>query len=68
LFDPVAVVMAFDDRFVSSRKAHVIVDDDGYTVIDESRPPNCTIGMHIRIEPFLDWLTLRLLEQNLMRE
>jgi len=36
-------------------------------VVDEAGRPNCTIGMHINIEGFLDWLTARLLTQNLMR-
>lgn len=67
LYDPVAVTMAITDRFVTTREAHVIVDDNGYTLIDESKPPNCRIGMHIQTEPFLDWLTHRLLNQNLMR-
>ncbi|MCD6307921.1 MAG: nucleoside hydrolase [Candidatus Latescibacteria bacterium] len=67
LFDPVAAAMSFNSDFVSTRKAHVTVDDKGYTVIDESKPPNCEIGMSIRTEAFLDWLEGRLLEQNLMR-
>ena len=67
LYDPVAVVMAITDEFVSTRRAHIRVTDEGYTVIDESRTPNCSIGMHIRREEFLEWLTQRLLKQNLMR-
>ncbi len=67
LYDPVAVTMAFDDSFVTTRSAHVTVDDKGYTVIDEGREPNCEIGMSIRTNDFLDWLEARLLEQNLMR-
>ena len=67
LFDPVAVVMAFNDSFVTTRAAHVRVTDEGYTVVDESKSPNCTIGLHIRPKPFLEWLTQRLLKQNLMR-
>ncbi len=67
LFDPVAVSMALNAGFVQTRRAHVTVTEKGYTVIDESLPPNCTIGMSIRKDDFLDWLTRRLLEQNLMR-
>ncbi|MFC1608509.1 nucleoside hydrolase, partial [Candidatus Latescibacterota bacterium] len=67
LFDPVAVAMVFDDSFVTTRRAHVRVTEEGYTVIDESMPANCSIGMHIRTGAFLDWLTGRLLKQNLMR-
>lgn len=67
LFDPVAVAMAITDEFVTTRKAHVRVTDEGYTVVDESRPPNCKIGMRVNTENFIDWLTGRLLKQNLMR-
>jgi inosine-uridine nucleoside N-ribohydrolase len=67
LFDPVAVAMLVEPSLVSSRRAHVRVTDEGYTVIDESKPPNATIGMHIQTEPFLDLLLDHLLKQNLMR-
>jgi len=67
LYDPVAVAMAITDRFVSTRRAHVRVTDEGYTVIDESRPPNCRIGLNMEKEALLEWLTQRLLKQNLMR-
>jgi inosine-uridine nucleoside N-ribohydrolase len=59
--------MAITDQFVTTRQAHVRVTDEGYTVIDESRPPNCKIGMRVSTESFIDWLTGRLLKQNLMR-
>ena len=68
LYDPVAVTMVINSDFVTTRDAYVRVTDGGYTVIDESKPPNCTIGMTIRTEAFLDWLEGRLLGQNLMRK
>jgi purine nucleosidase len=68
LFDPVAISMALNTGFVRTRSANVRVTDEGYTVIDESKTPNCKIGMHINREAFLDWLTGRLLDQNLMRK
>ncbi|MFH1069984.1 MAG: nucleoside hydrolase [Candidatus Glassbacteria bacterium] len=67
LFDPVAVTMAITDRFVRVREANVRVTDEGYTVIDESRAPNCRIGVSIDTDGFIDWLARRLLAQNLMR-
>ncbi len=67
LFDPVAVSMAMGERFVTTRAAHVRITDEGYTVLDESKPANCFIGMHIDRVAFLTWLTRRLTEQNLMR-
>lgn len=67
LYDPVAAAMVITDRFVTTREAHVFVNDKGYTVIDENNPPNCRIGISVKTEPFLNWLTDRLLRQNLMR-
>jgi purine nucleosidase len=67
LFDPVAIVMLLTDEYVSTRDAHVRVTDEGYTVLDESKSANCTIGMHINTKRFLDWLTPKLLNQNFGR-
>ena len=67
LFDPVAVSIALGAGFVSTRTAHVRVTDEGYTVLDETKPPNARIGMHINQGAFLTWLTGRLVRQNLMR-
>ena len=67
LYDPVAVAMAITDEFVSTRQAHVRVTDSGFTVIEESKPPNCSIGTHINKEAFLEWLTRKLVKQNLRR-
>ncbi len=67
LYDPVAVAMVFTDEFVETAPAHVRVTDDGHTVIEKDRPPNCRIGTKINKDAFLDWLTKRLLRQNLSR-
>jgi purine nucleosidase len=67
LYDPVAVAMVFTDQFVEIAPAHVRVTDDGHTVVEKDRPPNCRIGTRIDKDAFLDWLTKRLLTQNLMR-
>jgi hypothetical protein len=50
----------------TTRKAHVKVLDGGYTVIDESLPPNCEIGMTIRKDEFIRRIMERYLKQNLM--
>jgi len=67
LYDPVAVSMALSGGFVTTRESHVRVTDEGYTVIDENSLPNCRIGMQIKKEEFLEWLTRRLIQQNLNR-
>jgi len=68
LHDPLAVTAAITDDFLTTRPAHVKVDDEGYTLLDNSQAPNCRIAMHFRKEPFMDWLTTRLLDQNLSRQ
>jgi purine nucleosidase len=68
LFDAVAVGMVLWPDLFTTRKAHVRVTDEGYTVLDESQPPNCEIGMSIQKEKFLERLMERLLKQNLMRD
>jgi inosine-uridine nucleoside N-ribohydrolase len=53
LYDAVAVGMVLWPELFSTRKAFVKVTDEGYTVIDESREPNCEIGMSINKDEFL---------------
>ena len=65
LFDPVAVSMALNTGFVTTKPAHIHVDDKGFTVVDNSGTPNATIGVNIKREEFLNWLTGRLVQQNL---
>lgn len=68
LFDPVAVAMAVTDDFVTTRAVHVRVTDDGYTVVDESKAPNCRIGLHVQRDALLKWVSHRLIHQNLMEK
>ena len=46
----------------TTRKAHVKVTDEGYTVIDESREPNCEIGMGINKDEFIRRIMKRYLQ------
>ena len=67
MFDAVAVGMVLWPELFTTRKAFVKVTDEGYTVIDESKDPNCEIGMTINKDEFLRRMMERLLKQNLMR-
>jgi purine nucleosidase len=67
LFDAVAVGMVLWPELFTTRKAHVRVSDEGYTVLDDSEPPNCEIGMTINMEEFIKRIMERYLKQNLMR-
>lgn len=67
LFDAVAVGTVLWPELFTTRPAHVKVIDGGYTVIDESQPPNGEIAMTIQKEEFLRRLMDRLLKQDLKR-
>ncbi len=68
LHDVVAVGMLLWPELYTTRKAHIKVIEGGYTVIDESKEPNCEIGMSIQKEEFLKRVMEILLTQNLSRE
>jgi len=67
LYDAVAVGMLLWPELFVTRPAHVRVLDNGFTVIDESKPANGRIGVHIQKDEFIKRLMQRLLQQNLHR-
>ncbi len=67
LFDVVAVSMVIWPELFATRPANVKVIDGGFTVIDESKEPNCEIGMSIRKEEFLNRIMERYLHQSFGR-
>jgi inosine-uridine nucleoside N-ribohydrolase len=67
LFDVVAVAMVLWPDLFTTRKAHVSVVDGGYTVIDESKEPNCEIGMTVNKQELIRRSMERYLRQNLGR-
>lgn len=67
LFDPVPIGMVLWPELFRTRAAHVRTTAEGFTVIDESRPPNSRVAMSIRTDEFLERLVDRLLRQNLKR-
>ena len=67
LFDPVPIGMVLWPELFRTRAAHVRTTAEGFTVIDESRPPNSRVAMSIRTDEFLERLVDRLLRQDLKR-
>lgn len=67
LFDPVPIGMVLWPELFRTRAAHVRTTLEGFTVIDESRPPNGRVAMSIRTDEFLKRLVDRLLRQDLKR-
>ncbi len=68
LYDVVAVGMVLWPDLYTTRKAHVDVTSNGFTILDNSKKPNCKIGMKINQEKFLDRIMERYIKQNLYRE
>ena len=67
LFDPVPIGMVLWPELFRTRAAHVRTTAEGFTVIDESRPPNSRVAMSIQTGEFLKRLVNRLLRQDLKR-
>ena len=67
LFDPVPIGMVLWPELFRTRAAHVRTTAEGFTVIDESRPPNSRVAMSIQTDEFLERLVDRLLRQDLRR-
>lgn len=68
LFDVVPVGMLLWPELFTTRKAHVRVTDDGLTVIEENREPNCEIGVTVQKDELIRRTMDRYLKQNLMRQ
>lgn len=68
IYDSVAIGFLLWPELFTTRKTYVKVDDQGYTVIDESKPYNCEIATSVDVKGFHDKYTDRILTQNLMRK
>ncbi len=68
LYDAVAVAMVVWPELFKTRKAFVRVTDEGITVIDESKEPNCEIGLYVNKKEFFNKFMDRLMKQNLFRK
>jgi inosine-uridine nucleoside N-ribohydrolase len=67
LFDVVAVGMVLWPDLFTTRKVHIRVTNEGYTIIDESKEPNCEIGMTVNKQDLIRRVMERYLRQNLGR-
>ena len=67
LYDVVAVGMFLWPELFGTRSANVRVTNKAFTVVDESKEPNCEIGLSINKKEFLKRIMQRYLRQNLHR-
>jgi inosine-uridine nucleoside N-ribohydrolase len=68
IYDSVTAGMILWPDLFKTRKAFVRVDDDGFTIIDESKAPNCEIAVSVDVGEFFNRYMDRMLTQNLMRK
>lgn len=67
MFDGVAIGMVLWPDLFKTEPLHVYVDDKGFTRIDPDKAPNCTVGVEIQTQKFIDKMCRRIIEQNLSR-
>ncbi len=67
LFDVVAVGSVLWPDLFTSRKTNIRVDNNGYTLLDDSKEPNAEIFMTIKKDEFIKRIMNRYLTQNLHR-
>ena len=67
LYDCVPIGMMLWPELFATRNIYIKVVGEGYTVIDESKEPNCKIGLRIKKEEFSKRLMKRYMKQNLGR-
>lgn len=58
LFDPVAVTLAFNEKFCRFEELRIEVDDQGFTREAPGRP-NARVALSIRVDEYLGWFTDR---------
>jgi len=64
MFDGVAIGMVLWPELFKTERAHVYVDDQGYTRLDPEKAPNCTVGIEIDKEQFIRRMMRRIIEQD----
>jgi inosine-uridine nucleoside N-ribohydrolase len=64
MFDGVAIGMVLWPELFETREMFVYVDDDGFTKVDDSKKPNCTVGMKIDDKEFMKRFYRKIVEQR----
>jgi inosine-uridine nucleoside N-ribohydrolase len=58
LYDPVAVALAFDEKFSKMEELRLVVDDKGFTR-EVPGQANARVAVSTEKDPFLDWYIRR---------
>ncbi len=64
LHDPLAVVYSYAPQFIEVKPYHVVVDDQGRTIIVQGKEPNCNVSVTVQAEKFLDFFCDRVAGPN----
>jgi len=68
LFDVVAIGYVLYPDLFKMQQVHVTVDKEGYTRVDNSQPPNCSVLTFINTDEFIKRIMQSYLRQNLGRQ
>lgn len=67
MFDGVAIGMVLWPELFTTERAHVYVDEEGYTRVDEEKSPNCSIGVTVKDKEFINRMSRRIILQDFGR-
>lgn len=67
LFDPVAIGMMLYPELFKTKKVNIVVDNEGFTRINENQAPNAEVGISIDSNEFINRIMKSFLYQNLER-
>jgi len=68
MFDGVVVGMVLWPELFETEEMFVYVDEKGFTKVDDSKKPNCSVGMKIDDKEFMKRFYRKIVEQSFKRE
>jgi len=67
MFDGVAIGMVLWPELFETKEVFVYVDDKGFTRVDKNKDPNCTVGIGIKKDKFINLMFRKIVNQNFRR-
>jgi purine nucleosidase len=64
LFDPMAVAIVLNPKLCDMQNLAISVDDNGFTHVEQDRPPNATVGLSTNPGQFIEYYVNRVMGSN----
>lgn len=68
MFDGVAIGMVLWPELFETREAYIYVDDEGFTLEDKKKSPNCSFATSIQVDEFINRMSRRIINQDYKRD